>query len=885
MEAKEAGLGLVRESLVSGNHDHALALCQQVLANRPNCAIAYQYMGEALSAQGKVADAIDAYSKAIAIQPDLAEAQAYLADLYSQIGQLPEAIAHYQLAVKAHPDWSALHYNLGNAWHKQQELARAVGSYQRAIAIAPNYVKAIYNLGVVLEQQGRLDEAIAAYEQVIDLQPEHLNARSNLGCLLIGQAKFKESARVFHDAIALNSNWATLHNNLGRALLGLKQIGAAIAAFRRAIQQQPEVAISHQNLGQAWQLAGYHDRAIVSFQSAIALDPSCAEAYARCVASAIAMQKLDLAFSYLQAGLHISETDREFVSSYCSSTDCSGGADEMDYARVACVRLLEILSNNPEQNPLDVQNLLERYLGTIYRHFGNIYFESGDPGRAESYYRKALQIQPDALELHEKLGDCLVKQRRLDDGAIAYQMALSQQPDSPTLLCKLGQALEQLQQFEQAIICYQSVWQMGGGNIGSSEQVENVDIRGIYHSFKHYLDGKSPPPPPANMTPIPPRQVCGGLNCNSCLREIFQWFTPLHVGNGIYHCAEYQRADYQCAEYQHPYATPNRDLYVEQIPNGKAWIAPHKSYWQVCNAIATLSADNYLLADLSRDYPGQLPICQEYDPSQHLIFWQTTLPPLEFMPGKVAVLSGLSGNVYFHWMVDILPRLEILRQRGVDWAEIDWFVVNSCSSAFQSQTLEILGVPMQKVIASDRHPYIQAEQLIVPSFAGYLGWLSDWALEFLRSAFIPPALTLADKHYPERIYVSRDRAKFRKILNEAEVVQILSQHGFVSVALESMSFLEQVAMFTRAKAIIAPHGSGLTNIAFCGRGTKIVEIFSPHYVRQYFWVISQQLQLRHYYLLGKEFSSYPLRQLMYQSPLTEDILVDLDELHKVMELI
>ncbi|WP_019498104.1 tetratricopeptide repeat protein [Pseudanabaena sp. PCC 6802] len=878
MKAKGTQIDLVKESLVSGNYTQALMLCQQILAERPNWAIAYQYMGEALSAQGKVEDAIDAYGRAIAIQPDLAEAHAYLADLYSQIECLPEAIAHYQLALKVRPDWAALHHNLGNALYKQQELGKAVNSYQRAIAIAPNYTKAIYNLGVVLEQQGRLDAAIVAYERVIDLQPEHLNARSNLGCLLIQQAKFQEAVRVFHDALALSAGWATLHNNLGRALLGLKQIGAAIAAFSRAIQLQPDMAIARQNLGQAWQLAGYHDQAVASFQSAIALDPDCKEAYARCAASAIAMQKLDLAFSYLQAGLHVSDADREFVLSYCRSNDLSDRADEMDCARAACARFLEILQQNPQSDQLVARHQMYRQLGAIYRHFGNIYFDSGDPGGAESYYRQALQIYPDTFQLYEKLGDCLVKQKRLDDGAIAYQMALSRS-NSPTLLYKLGWTLEQLQQFEQAIACYESVWQMDSTNIDGWEQdidAESQDIKGIYLDVTHWLEGRSPLSPPADMTPIPPRKVCGGLNCHSCLREVCQWFAPWHLGNGIYRCAEQKL---------HPYAVPNRVPYVEQIPRGKAWSVPHKSYWQVCNAIATLTADNYLLADLSRDYPGQLPICQGYDPSQHLIFWQTALPPLEFISGKVAVLSGLSGNVYFHWMVDILPRLEILRRCGVDWAEIDWFVVNSCSSAFQSQTLEILGVPAPKIIESDRQPYIQAEQLIVPSFAGYLGWLSDWALEFLRQAFIPPALALADRHYPERIYVSRERAKFRKIFNEAEVMQVLSQHGFVSVVLESMSFLEQVAMFARAKAIVAPHGSGLTNIAFCHAGTQIVEIFSPHYVRQYFWTISQQLQLQHYYLLGKEFNSYPLLQLMYPSPLTEDILVNLNELHKIMELI
>jgi capsular polysaccharide biosynthesis protein len=58
-----------------------------------------------------------------------------------------------------------------------------------------------------------------------------------------------------------------------------------------------------------------------------------------------------------------------------------------------------------------------------------------------------------------------------------------------------------------------------------------------------------------------------------------------------------------------------------------------------------------------------------------------------------------------------------------------------------------------------------------------------------------------------------------------------------------MPFEEQIALFSRAKAIVAPHGSGLTNIIFCGSGTKVIELVSPNYIRHYYWAIAQQLNL------------------------------------------
>jgi capsular polysaccharide biosynthesis protein/Tfp pilus assembly protein PilF len=640
------------------------------------------------------------------------------------------------------------------------------------------------------------------------------------------------------------------------------------------------------NLGKAWQAIGYHAQAVTYLNKAIQYDPDYELLYADCGFSLMAIGELDRAFPYLRQGIKIDLQAQEFIRSYCLAVSQITAEDELDLAHITCAKLLKTLHKSSEPASEHDLQLASQYLRDIYAHFGNIYFDFGDYGQAENYYRKALVIKPETAELYTHLGDCFTKQKRPNDAVLTYQMALEIQPDQPEILFKMGQALEQLHQFEQAIAYYRRVWQMGGvavdgldGIIDADSGEHHENIKGIYLTFQDWLTGDAPLPAIAPMTSVPPRKVCGGLNCAPCLKQVFQWFEPIHLGNDIYRCSHE-------SFYPSPRLLP--PLFVAQIPNGKTWVAPNQNYWKVCNAIATITADNYLIADLSRDYPGQLPTCQAQDPTQHLLFWQDRLPPLKFVDGSVAVLSGLSGNVYFHWMVDVLPRFEVLRCQGVNWEDIDWFMVNSCKSAFQQQTLEILGIPQHKILESDRYSHIQAEQLVVPSFTEHLGWLSDWALQFLRKSFLGKALATLRSNsqvYPERIYISRAKAKYRKIFHESAVIDILEQYGFISVALESMSFLEQIALFAHAKVIVAPHGSGLTNLIFCNSGAKVVEIFSPHYVRPYFWRISQQQKLEHYYLLGEKFCSYPLRQLMYQSPLVEDIAIDLGKLRKIVELI
>jgi capsular polysaccharide biosynthesis protein len=231
-------------------------------------------------------------------------------------------------------------------------------------------------------------------------------------------------------------------------------------------------------------------------------------------------------------------------------------------------------------------------------------------------------------------------------------------------------------------------------------------------------------------------------------------------------------------------------------------------------------------------------------------------------------------------MVDVLPRFELLRRGGIDLATIDWFWINDPQSSFQRETLRVLDIPAEKVLASDHHPHIQADQLIVPSFPGYLGWLEPWALAFLRQQFLP----IVDPQVPryERIYISRSKAHHRRLLNESAVLDCLKAHNFVCIELESLTLVEQVALFAHAKIIVAPHGGGLTNLLFCSPGTTVIEFFAPNYIRHYYWVISQQLGLHHYFVQGETLNCMPIQQLMYPSPLMEDIWIDLQTLNIVL---
>lgn len=113
--------------------------------------------------------------------------------------------------------------------------------------------------------------------------------------------------------------------------------------------------------------------------------------------------------------------------------------------------------------------------------------------------------------------------------------------------------------------------------------------------------------------------------------------------------------------------------------------------------------------------------------------------------------------------------------------------------------------------------------------------------------------------------------------------------GDAIVTLESLSVAEQVSLMVGAKAVVAAHGAGLTNLVFCQPHTKVIEIFSPQYVPSCYWSLSDRLDLNYYYLEGEPienfYSLHPNTSDRHRDCFAwhQDILVNLDRLLETIQ--
>jgi capsular polysaccharide biosynthesis protein len=293
---------------------------------------------------------------------------------------------------------------------------------------------------------------------------------------------------------------------------------------------------------------------------------------------------------------------------------------------------------------------------------------------------------------------------------------------------------------------------------------------------------------------------------------------------------------------------------------------------------AVIAADDTLLGEVSVD----LAVVNAGDAGAHGSRCRWRLPPVKQLEGDVAVLSVLGGHNYFHWMFQLLPRIKLMRDGGVDLESIDWFITNEIHHPFQRETLAALGIPRGRIIESSASSHYRADRLLVASRPSRMSEMPLWVCEFLRNHFLPErGGEDRNRRRPERLYLSRADSGHRRVLNETQVLEFLKDRGFVSVSLESMSVTQQALLLHSAKVVVAPHGAGLANLVFCRPGATVIEFFSPEYVNCCYWALSNWMDARYFYVFGeggKPSDDHHVFELL------EDVVVDLDALSKVMEL-
>ncbi len=244
----------------------------------------------------------------------------------------------------------------------------------------------------------------------------------------------------------------------------------------------------------------------------------------------------------------------------------------------------------------------------------------------------------------------------------------------------------------------------------------------------------------------------------------------------------------------------------------------------------------------------------------------TSPEPLK-LPRATWLLERVYNN-YSHWLTAHLPKFLLMQERD----ELGHVLLPAKRPAFVDDSLRMFGIDPDSFQTFDVGTTVEVEELTLVESDRFRPELLRLPREKLR--------TKEETRPGRRIFISRNRARRRRLLNEDEVWPLFQDSGFERVWMEEMSFSEQVALMQETTVLAAPHGAGLTNMMFCREGTHVIEMADLSFPNPNFYATAAALG-HHYWIIEADGLGdvHPLeKDLRVERSAVEGVLTDLDKI-------
>ena len=171
---------------------------------------------------------------------------------------------------------------------------------------------------------------------------------------------------------------------------------------------------------------------------------------------------------------------------------------------------------------------------------------------------------------------------------------------------------------------------------------------------------------------------------------------------------------------------------------------------------------------------------------------------------------------YWHWFLEDLPLIKAFRTKP----NLPIYV--NKLNHYQKESLEYFKDIKERIVEIEVPSIIEAKKLHVVTYPAISnrGKAATWSSHFLREN-----LKGVESYFsPKRVYISRDDAIARRVVNENDVIKLLHKHSFTIIDdTTSMSLQEKLNLFYNADILVSPTGANLTHVHAMKKGSIIID--------------------------------------------------------------
>lgn len=203
---------------------------------------------------------------------------------------------------------------------------------------------------------------------------------------------------------------------------------------------------------------------------------------------------------------------------------------------------------------------------------------------------------------------------------------------------------------------------------------------------------------------------------------------------------------------------------------------------------------------------------------------------------------------FCHWLVDVFPRI-IVSPKSTQ------LLLPKLDLIFHNQSIDMIGsthrigqlddlqaIEIKKLYIIDN----MGEQLKHPASKG-----AKWAINALQQLRCISNHPKTVNTFGDKIYISRGNLQKRRLIEESNVEETLAKLNVTPIALENLSFQDQVAVFSNAKLVVGLHGAGLSGVSIMQDESNLLEIHGDKYGTPAFRILANANNVNYFSLTGE----------------------------------
>lgn len=240
------------------------------------------------------------------------------------------------------------------------------------------------------------------------------------------------------------------------------------------------------------------------------------------------------------------------------------------------------------------------------------------------------------------------------------------------------------------------------------------------------------------------------------------------------------------------------------------------------------------------------------------------------LEGDAAIAHNSYFQNYYHWLLEAMPRLFLLKDQAAQLK----LILNVNSPGFVKQYAALFGFKEIIYVGDDK--LVKTDKIVFSTFTSRgLAMYEPIIKDMVQWLFAKNDIK-ENPNPTKNIFITRKNAKYRRLLNEDEVIAYLSSKGFKIVTLENLTIKEQMQLFADSKCVIGTQGAGMANMIYSTHGKILITIIHEEHPDDAYYNQTSINNTACYYFQCKGVQNFDYKN-------NDDISVEMDKFIAVCE--